>query len=244
MSDRPMRLFVLDIETVRNALPWTPPEARPDALAPAPCWDIVCIGGMLLTASGEDAGTTTVKATLKIVSGASPVEAVQTVARLAADGATLVSFNGRGFDFPVMEATLIRAGASAPSLFRKSVRGRYDAGHQDVCDYLSNHGSTAPVSQDLWSRAVGLPGKGAVSGGDVAAMMAEGRTAEVNAYCLADVLQLAIIYLDTVRAAAGVPAWLTDAFEAAAWKAARENPALEWVWSCPRATRHLEKSST
>jgi hypothetical protein len=237
-----LRIFVLDLETVRNDLAWTPPPGRPDALAPAPCWDIVCIGGMLLTATQPDEGPATVKATLKIVSGASPVEAVQTVARIANE-ATLVSFNGRGFDFPVMEATLIRAGVSAPSLFRKSVRGRYDAGHQDVCDYLSNHGSTAPFSQDLWSRAVGLPGKGAVSGGDVAAMMAEGRTAEVNAYCLADVLQLAIIYLDTVRAAAGVPAWLTDAFELAAWKAARENPALEWVWSCPRATRHLEKQA-
>ena len=240
MSD--LRIFVLDLETVRNGLAWTPPETRPNALAPAPCWDIVCIGGMLLTASGE-AETTQVKATLKIVSGASPIEAVQTVARLSADGATLVSFNGRSFDFPVMESTLIRAGASAPSLFRKSVRGRYDAGHQDVCDYLSNHGSTAPISQDLWSRAVGLPGKGAVSGGDVAAMMAEGRTAEVNAYCLADVLQLAIIYLDTVRAAGGLSAWLTEALEAAAWEAARENPALEWVWSCPRATRHLEKQA-
>ena len=122
MSDR---IFIFDIETVRNALPWEPPASYPDKLAPAPCWDIVCIGGLLL-----DLDPAGVKASLRIVSGAGPAEWVARV-NLLAERATLVSFNGRGFDAPVIEATALRLNVPIPALMSKRFRGRYDAGHQD-----------------------------------------------------------------------------------------------------------------
>lgn len=234
MSDR---IFIFDIETVRNALPWEPPASYPDKLAPAPCWDIVCIGGLLL-----DLDPAGVKASLRIVSGAGPAEWVARV-NLLAERATLVSFNGRGFDAPVIEATALRLGVPIPTLMTKRFRGRYDAGHQDVADYLSNHGAVGMVSQDLWCQSIGLPGKGAVCGADVADMVKAGKVEDVKAYCLADVLQLSILYLDTVRMASGAPALVLDEAERAVWKAARELAALEWVWTCQRAAKYLEKQA-
>jgi hypothetical protein len=231
------RVFIFDLETVRNALPWTPKPGREDQLPPAPCWDILCIGGLWI-----DLDPAGVKVSLRIVPGAGPAEWVATVNRTA-ERATLVSFNGRGFDAPVIEATALRLNVPIPALMTKRFRGRYDAGHQDVADYLSNHGSVGMVSQDLWCQSIGLPGKGAVCGSDVAGLVAAGRIAEVRDYCLADVLQLGVLTLDTWRMAGALPIALIDDTERAVWKAARENPALEWVWSCPRATRHLEKQA-
>lgn len=235
MSDR---IFVFDIEAIRNALPWEPKPGREDSLAPAPCWNIVCIGGLLI-----DLDPAGIKATIKIIPGPDQAAWIDTLDQIARK-ATLVSFNGRGFDMPVIEATALRTCTPIPALSRKRVRGRYDDGHQDVCDYLSNHGAVWPVSQDLWCQSIGLPGKGAVCGADVAGMVADGRVEEVKAYCLADVLQLGILYLDTARMASGAPGSVLDAAEGAVWKAAREIAALEWVWSCPRAVLHLEKSAS
>lgn len=225
-----MKAFVLDLETVRNELAWAPPAGRPDALAPAPCWDIVCIGGMLINDGSV---------TLKIVQATSPGEAVRQVARIV-EKATLVTFNGRGFDMPVMEATALRERVRCPRLFRKSVRGRYDDGHNDLCDYLSNHGSTAPVSLDLWCRSVGLPGKGDVHGSDVATLAKVGDMATIHAYCLSDVAQTGLLALDVFRAATDIPDAELDATETAIWGAVRSTPGLEWLMKCPRASRSLE----
>jgi hypothetical protein len=227
------RIFVFDLETVCNDLPWTPKPGREDALPPAPCWDIVCIGGLLI-----DLDPAGIKASLRIVSGAGPAEWIATLDNIAKK-ATLVSFNGRGFDAPVIEATALRFGVSIPTLVSKRFRGRYDPGHQDICDYLANHGAVNPVSQDLWCRSVGLPGKGSVDGSDVAALVAAGRIAEVRDYCLADVLQLGILYLDVVRMASGAPAHVTYEAERAIWQAAQSVEGLAWVLDCPRAARSL-----
>ena len=238
MSDRPLRLFVLDIETVRNALPWTPPAGRPDAFPPPPCWDIVCIGGLLLTVTRDAEGTWSATAKLKIVEATSPAAAVQIVDRIA-ETATLVTFNGRSFDLPVMECAILSdPTASAPRLFRKRVRGRYDDGHQDVSDYLTNHGATSPVSLDLWCRSVGLVGKGDTGGSDVAAMHAAGRIAEINAYCLSDVAQEALLFLDAARAAGELSAAVVEACEGATWEAViGHGDALRWVTRCARFER-------
>lgn len=227
------RIFVFDIETVKNDLPWTPRPGREDALPPAPCWDIVCIGGLLI-----DLDPAGIKASLRIVSGAGPAEWIATLDNIAKK-ATLVSFNGRGFDAPVIEATALRLGVSIPALMSKRFRGRYDAGHQDICDYLANHGAVNPVSQDLWCQSIGLPGKGAVCGADVAALVAAGRIAEVRDYCLADVLQLGILTLNTWRIAGLFPHALISEAERAIWQAAQGVEGLAWVLDCPRAARSL-----
>lgn len=230
-----MRFFVLDIETVRNSLAWEPPASRPDAFAPPPCWDIVCIGGMLVTLAEGHA-----TATLKIVPGATPAEAVCAVARQA-ERAQLVTYNGRGFDLPVMESVILRdPNATAPRLFRKAVRGRYDDGHNDVCDWLTNHGAIAPFSLDLACRSNGLVGKGNVSGNDVATLAAAGDYAAIHRYCLSDVAQTGLLGVTCLRADGSLPVPVATVVEDAIWRAALAC-GLDWLAECERGRAYLAR---
>jgi predicted PolB exonuclease-like 3'-5' exonuclease len=62
---------------------------------------------------------------------------------------TLVSFNGRGFDLPLLELAAFRYGVSVPGWFQTSgksfdqPRSRYNLmAHIDLCELLTNFGST------------------------------------------------------------------------------------------------------
>lgn len=115
----------------------------------------------------------------------------------------LVSFNGRGFDLPVLEMQALKHGLSLPRYFaagesRSTYRGsRYsDAYHMDLCDFLANFGAAnRRASLDVLSRLAGLPGKYSIGGGDVEYLFRQGRQREINQYCLTDVLQTFLLFL-------------------------------------------------
>jgi predicted PolB exonuclease-like 3'-5' exonuclease len=115
---------------------------------------------------------------------------------------TLVTFNGRGFDLPVLESRALKYGLSLPRYFaagenRNTFRGsRYgDAYHIDLCDFLSNFGAFPRNSLNLWARLIGLPGKYTIAGEDVEYLFRQGRQKEVNQYCMTDVLQTYLLFL-------------------------------------------------
>jgi len=116
---------------------------------------------------------------------------------------TLVTFNGRGFDLPVLETRALKHGLSLPRYFgqgqaRQSYRGnRYsDSHHIDLCDLLSNFGAVyRRGSLDLLAKLIGLPGKYTIEGGDVEYLYRQGRLKEINQYCLTDVLQTYLLLL-------------------------------------------------
>lgn len=221
-----MRHLFLDIEAVRNALDWTPPADKPTKLAPAPCWEIVCVGLMAVDINLEMAPTAGVK--LQTFSASDALKVLK--------GSPIVTFNGRTFDLPILEWHAIKNGLPVPRLFQKFTRGRYDEGHLDLLDWITNYGSTDRVSLDLACRAVGLVGKGEHSGADVAAMVDEGRIKEIKTYCLSDVAQLGVLW-SAVSLSTG---WLTPALavlvEAAIWEAVDAVPGLAWMTDCPRRT--------
>jgi 3'-5' exonuclease len=115
----------------------------------------------------------------------------------------LVSFNGRGFDLPVLEMRALKYGLSLPRYFatgqsRSSYRGsRYsDAYHIDLCDYLSNFGAVyRRGSLDVLAKIIGLPGKYTIAGEDVEYLFRQGRQKEINQYCITDVLQTYLLFL-------------------------------------------------
>jgi hypothetical protein len=117
--------------------------------------------------------------------------------------ATLVSFNGRGFDLPVLETRALKYGLSLPRYFatsqpRNTYRGsRYsDAYHIDLCDFLSNFGAVARRgSLDVLAKLIGLPGKYTIAGEDVEYLYRQGRLKEINQYCVTDVLQTYLLFL-------------------------------------------------
>lgn len=116
---------------------------------------------------------------------------------------TMVTFNGRGFDLPVMETRALKHGLSLPRYFgtgqnRNTYRGsRYsDSFHIDLCDFLSNFGAAARKSSlNVLAKLIGLPGKYTIAGDDVEYLFRQGRQKEINQYCITDVLQTYLLFL-------------------------------------------------
>lgn len=127
--------------------------------------------------------------------------------RLEGFQGTLVSFNGRGFDLPVLELHGLRIGCAAPRYFteRDGFRSRYGR-HLDLHDFLSNSGAVRLRGGfDLLARVIGLPGKTDVSGADVEALWESGRYAEVHRYCRRDVIQTYYLLLHVERLRGQLP---------------------------------------
>ena len=110
----------------------------------------------------------------------------------------LITFNGRGFDLPVLETRAMKHGISLKNYFDSGYRGnRYgDTHHIDLCDYLSNFGASFRRSSlDVLAKLIGLPGKYNIEGEDVEYLYRQGRQKEINQYCMTDVLQTWILFL-------------------------------------------------
>jgi 3'-5' exonuclease len=127
----------------------------------------------------------------------SPQEMVRTfwngVERL---DARLVTFNGRGFDMPLLELAASRFGCAAPRYYELS-RHRYN-GAIDLMQFFTNFGAYRLVGGlNLLAKILGLPGKMEVSGDQVYEMHRAGRHQEINDYCMCDTLDTYFIFLRT-----------------------------------------------
>jgi len=118
---------------------------------------------------------------------------------------TLVSFNGRTFDVPLLELSAFRYGLSVPGWFNLTAksfeqpRSRYNLrSHVDLCELLTNFGSTRfKGGLNLAANLLGKPGKMGVQGHMVQDMYDAGRLAEINDYCRCDVLDTYFVFLRT-----------------------------------------------
>lgn len=118
---------------------------------------------------------------------------------------TLVSFNGRTFDIPLLELAAFRYGLSIPGWFNlgaksfEQYRNRYNLdAHIDLQELLTNFGSTRFTGGlNLAANLLGKPGKMDVQGFMVQDMYNAGRLAEINDYCRCDVLDTYFVFLRT-----------------------------------------------
>jgi 3'-5' exonuclease len=116
----------------------------------------------------------------------------------------LVSFNGRGFDLPVLKYRAMVHGISAPWLHQagdkwNSYTSRYSWDwHCDLMDQLSDYGASARVKLNEVCSVLGLPGKFGVDGSKVAQMVDDGEVEAVREYCETDVLNTYLVYLRTM----------------------------------------------
>jgi len=70
----------------------------------------------------------------------------------------LVTFNGRGFDLPLLELAAFRYGCSGREHFAD--RKRFDSWHLDLMEFLTNYGAFKMVGGlNLLSKILGKPGK-------------------------------------------------------------------------------------
>jgi len=110
---------------------------------------------------------------------------------------TLVTFNGRGFDLPVIATRCLRHGVPFRTYYRsRDMRYRFsEAGHFDLMDFLADYGASKQSRLDVMAKLCGMPGKVGVDGKDVGPLVHAGRIDEVRAYCLCDVIQTAGVFL-------------------------------------------------
>jgi len=111
---------------------------------------------------------------------------------LADNEGTLVSFNGRAFDIPVLELAAFRYGISAPAHFQRGggkTRFRYGDGHIDVRALLVNHGAYwFDGGLEACARLMGKSDANRMTGHDVRDQYRQGRLDLINERCCCDVL--------------------------------------------------------
>ena len=118
---------------------------------------------------------------------------------------TLVSWNGAGFDLPVLNYRALLHGVQAPryweigdedTSFRyNNYVNRYHWRHTDLMDVLGNFQPRAGAKLDEIATMLGFPGKFGMSGGDVWDRYKEGAIKDIRDYCETDVLNTYLVYL-------------------------------------------------
>ena len=113
----------------------------------------------------------------------------------------IVSFNGRGFDVPVLKYRAMIHSLACPRWFNegdkwKNYDTRYDASyHLDLLEVLSDYGASARCSMHEVATSFGVPGKLGTAGDDVRGMFETGQLADIRNYCETDVCTTLLIYL-------------------------------------------------
>ncbi|MEM7304983.1 MAG: 3'-5' exonuclease [Pseudomonadota bacterium] len=118
----------------------------------------------------------------------------------------LVSWNGAGFDLPVLNYRSLFHGVQAPrywevgdddTSFRyNNYISRFHWRHTDLMDVLGNYQPRAGAKLDEVATMLGYPGKFGMSGADVWDKYQQGEIEEIRNYCETDVLNTYLVYLN------------------------------------------------
>ena len=110
----------------------------------------------------------------------------------------LVTFNGRGFDLPLLELAAFRYRLTCGRAYFDRSRDRYRGNHLDLLDWLTNVGANRLAGGlNLLSKILGKPGKMEVAGDQVYEMHRAGKIQEINDYCMFDTLDTYFVFLRT-----------------------------------------------
>ena len=117
----------------------------------------------------------------------------------------LVSWNGSGFDLPVLHYRAMRHGVQAPRYWEtgdsdrdfkwNNYLSRYHWRHLDLMDVLSAFQPRARAGLDEVATLLGFPGKLGMSGDKVWDKFRAGAIGEIRDYCETDVLNTFLVYL-------------------------------------------------
>ncbi|MEY2776894.1 MAG: hypothetical protein RLY30_992 [Pseudomonadota bacterium] len=116
----------------------------------------------------------------------------------------LVSWNGSGFDAPVLHQRSLMRSVPAPVYWDQGEHNRdykfnnylarYHTRHLDLMDVLAAYSGRANAPLDAMAQLCGFPGKLGEDGAKVWDAYLEGRWAEVAAYCETDVVNTYLLY--------------------------------------------------
>ncbi len=118
---------------------------------------------------------------------------------------TLVTWNGGGFDLPVLHYRSLVHGIAAPRYWESgeddrefkwnNYLSRFHSRHTDLMDVLGGYQPRANAPLDQVATLLGFPGKMGMSGADVWGRYLQGEVVAIRDYCETDVLNTYLIYL-------------------------------------------------
>ena len=116
----------------------------------------------------------------------------------------LVSWNGGGFDLPVLHYRGLKHGVVAGKYWDmgeddreykwNNYIGRYHMRHLDLMDLLAMYQPRASAPLDAMARLCGFPGKLGMDGSAVWPAYLEGRVDDIRRYCETDVMNTYLLY--------------------------------------------------
>lgn len=116
----------------------------------------------------------------------------------------LVSWNGGGFDLPVLHWRGLLHGVEASKYWDlgeddrefkyNNYIGRYHTRHLDLMDLLAMYQPRANAPLDAMARLCGFPGKLGMDGSQVHAAYREGKLEDIRRYCETDVMNTYLLY--------------------------------------------------
>jgi len=122
----------------------------------------------------------------------------------------LVSWNGGGFDLPVLHYRSLVHGLSAPRYWDQGEAhlysdsrdfkwnnyiSRYHARHLDLMDLLALYQPRNNVPLDEMAKLIGFPGKLGMDGSQVWGAYQDGKLREIRGYCETDAANTYLVYL-------------------------------------------------
>ncbi len=116
----------------------------------------------------------------------------------------LVSWNGSGFDLPVLHYRSLIHGVASPRYWDtgqddrdfkyNNYLSRYHDRHIDLMDVLAKYGGRATAPLDDMAKLCGFPGKLGMDGSQVWQAWRDGKREEVRAYCETDVVNTWLVF--------------------------------------------------
>ncbi len=116
----------------------------------------------------------------------------------------LVSWNGGGFDLPVLQQRGLRHGVVAGKYWDmgdddreyryNSYIGRYHLRHIDLMDLLAMYQARGNVPLDAMAKLCGFPGKLGMDGSQVYGAYLAGKTDEIRRYCETDAMNTYLLW--------------------------------------------------
>ncbi|ACR28591.1 3'-5' exonuclease [Burkholderia glumae] len=116
----------------------------------------------------------------------------------------LVSWNGGGFDLPVLHYRALVHGIAAPRYWDmgeddrefkwNNYLSRYHSRHTDLMDLLALYQPRASAPLDAMARLCGFPGKLGMDGGQVWEAYRDGQIDDIRHYCETDVVNTYLLY--------------------------------------------------
>jgi predicted PolB exonuclease-like 3'-5' exonuclease len=151
----------------------------------------------------------------------------------------LVSWNGGGFDLPVLQQRGMHHGVVAGRYWDmgqdddsdrehryNNYISRYHLRHVDLMDLLALYQSKANAPLDAMAKLCGFPGKLGMDGSQVYAAYLDGRRDEIRRYCETDVMNTYLLWLrfEKMRARLDEAAYRSEIALARATVAASDEP--------------------